>query len=85
MGVDYVAVVFVAPILFGVGVPRGGGTLVLSCIRRLRPFFGVQNLEFQYFWVLFLEKRIFFGHLAFGCHHTIGLGLGVMYMHFRVF
>ena len=26
-----------------------GDTLVFSCIRRLGPFFGVQNFEFQYF------------------------------------
>ena len=31
--------------------PRGGGggTLIFSHIRRLCPFFGVQNSEFQYF------------------------------------
>ena len=28
---------------------RGGGTLIFSHIRRLGPFFGVQNSEFQYF------------------------------------
>ena len=27
----------------------GGGTLIFSYIRRLGPFFGVQNSEFQYF------------------------------------
>ena len=26
----------------------GGGTLIFSYIRRLGPFFGVQNFEFQY-------------------------------------
>ena len=26
------------------------GTLIFSCIRRLGSFFGVQNLEFHYFW-----------------------------------
>ena len=26
-----------------------GGTLIFSYIRRLGPFFGVQNFEFQYF------------------------------------
>ena len=35
-------------------IPRGGGggggTLIFSHIRRLGPFFGVQNSEFQYFW-----------------------------------
>ena len=29
--------------------PGGGGTLIFSHIRRLGPFFGVQNSEFQYF------------------------------------
>ena len=37
------------------GGGRGGGevgiqyTLIFSCIRRLGPFLGVQNFEFQYF------------------------------------
>ena len=36
--------------------PRGGGgTLIFSYIRRLGPFFGVQNFEFQYF-LGFCEK-----------------------------
>ena len=38
----------------------GGGTLIFSYIRRLGPFFGVQNFELQYF-LGFSEKRIFFG------------------------
>ena len=38
----------------------GFGTLIFSYIRRLGPFFGVQNFEFQYFFG-FLEKLIFFG------------------------
>ena len=33
----------------------GGGTLIFSHIRRLGPFFGVQNSEFQYFFE-FSEK-----------------------------
>ena len=42
-------------------LPGGGGvTLIFSRIRRLGPFFGGQNSEFQYFFV-FLEKLIFFG------------------------
>ena len=54
-----------------------GGTLIFSHIRRLGPFFGVQNSEFQYFWGV-LEKRIFFGGMKilwifFLCHHKIGL------------
>ena len=28
----------------------GGGAEIFIYIRRLGPFFGVQNLEFQYFW-----------------------------------
>ena len=31
------------------GVGGGGGTLIFSHIRRLGPFFWVQNSEFQYF------------------------------------
>ena len=38
----------------------GGGTLIFSYIRRLGSFFGVQNLEFQYF-LGFSEKLIFLG------------------------
>ena len=30
----------------------GGGTLIFSYIRRLGPFFGVQNFEFRFFWVV---------------------------------
>ena len=29
--------------------PGGGGTLIFLYIRRLGPFFGVQNFELQYF------------------------------------
>ena len=29
---------------------EGGGTEIFIYIRRLGPFLGVQNLEFQYFW-----------------------------------
>ena len=32
------------------GPGGGGGTLIFSRIRRLGPFFGVQNSELQYFW-----------------------------------
>ena len=40
--------------------PRGeGGTLLFSYIRRLGPFFGGQNFEFQYFFGVF-RKKIFF-------------------------
>ena len=33
----------------GERVPGGGGTMIFSHIRRLGPFFGAQNSEFQYF------------------------------------
>ena len=36
------------------------GTLIFSYIRRLGPFFWVQNFEFQYFWG-FSEKMNTFG------------------------
>ena len=42
--------------------PRGGGTLIFSHTRRLGPFLGVQNSEFQYF-LGFSEKIIFFGDM----------------------
>ena len=42
------------------GPGGGGGTLIFSYIRRLGPFFGVQNFEFRYF-MGFSEKNIFFG------------------------
>ena len=38
----------------------GGGTQKFSYIRRLGPFFGVQNFEFQYFWG-FSKKIYIFG------------------------
>ena len=44
----------------GGGGGGGGGTLIFSYLRRLGPFFGVKNFEFQYFWG-FSEKIIFFG------------------------
>ena len=67
--------------------PRSG-TLIFSNIRRLGHFFGVQNFEFQYFLGL-SEKCIFLGYEdfvdIFGGHHKIGLYLGVICMHVRVF
>ena len=89
-----------------------GGTLIFSYIRRLGPFFGVQNFEFQYlFFYLFIFFLLFFFHfffffffflgggvrkmnifggtkilwIFFGSHHKIGLHLGVISMHCRVF
>ena len=39
----------------------GGGTLIFSNIRRLGPFLGVQNFEFQYFWGFSEKMYIFWG------------------------
>ena len=39
----------------GGGGGGGGGTLIFSYIRRLGPFLGVQNFEFQY---IFLSMKI---------------------------
>ena len=36
----------------GANAKGGGGTLKFSYIRRLGPFSGVPNFEFQYFWGL---------------------------------
>ena len=68
--------------------PRGG-TLIFSHIRRLGPFLGVQNSEFQYF-LGFSEKIIFF----FGYEDFVDIFFGssqnwaslrVISMQFRVF
>ena len=49
------------PDIFGGESPGGGGgALIFSHIRRLGPFFWVQNSEFQYS-LGFSEKIIFFG------------------------
>ena len=61
----------------GAGPGGGGGTLIFSHIRRLGPFFWVQNSKFQYF-LGFSEKLIFFGGMKifwifFWGHHIIGL------------
>ena len=58
----------------------GGGTLIFSHIRRLGPFFWIQNSEFQYF-LGFSEKWIFFWSMKilwkfFWGHHKIGLVWG---------
>ena len=41
-----------------------GGTLIFSYIRRLGPFFGVQNFVFQYFWG-FQKNEYFLGYEGF--------------------
>ena len=68
--------------------PRGG-TLIFSHIRRLGPFFGVQNSEFQYF-LGFSEKLIFFGGMKilwmiFWGASQNWASLRVIFMQFRVF
>ena len=69
--------------------PQGRGYSDISYICRLGSFFWVQNFEFQYI-LGFSEKiNIFWGMkilcIFFGGHHKIGLYLGVISMHFRVF
>ena len=53
-----------------------GGTLVFSYIRRLGPFLGIQNVEFQYSGV-FRKTNIFGGMkilwILFWGHYKIGL------------
>ena len=72
-------------------IPRGGGggTLIFSYIRRLGPFFWVQNFEFRYFLGVFRKINIFLGMkilwIFFGGHHRIGLYLEVISMNFKVF
>ena len=74
------------------GKPQGGGTLVFLYMRRLGSILGVQNFEFQYFWGF--QKKNFGGCEDFvdiffwgggGGNHKIGLYLGIISMHFRVF
>ena len=61
----------------GGGSPGGGGTLIFSHIRRLGPFFWVQNSEFQYFfgssekWLYFWGMKILW--IFLGGHYKIGL------------
>ena len=73
----------------GGGGGGGGGTLIFPYIRRLGSFFLVQNFEFQYFLGVFRKINIFLGMkillIFLGGHHKIGLYLGVISMHFRVF
>ena len=53
----------------------GGGALIVSHISKLGPFFGVQNIEFHFFWGGGggSEKRIFF----WVCHTESGYFWGV--------
>ena len=66
----------------------GGGTLIFSNIRRLGPFFGFKNLEFQYFLVS-SENEYFLGYEDFvdifwGSSQNLA-SLRVISMQFRVF
>ena len=64
-----------------------GGTLIFSHIRRLGPFFGVQNSEFHHF-LGFQKNEYFLGVLRF-CGYFLGssqnwASLRVISMQFRV-
>ena len=70
------------------GTP-GGGTLILSHLRRLGLYFGVQNSEFQYFWG-FQKINIFFDIMKilwifFGGSSQNWTSFRVISMQFRVF
>ena len=60
--------------------------LIMTHVRRLGSFWGVQNFEFQYFLGISEKMNIFGGMkilwIFLGRHHKI---LGVISMHFRVF
>ena len=58
---------------------RRGGTLIISYIRRLGPFFGVKFFNFN----IFLGMKTLW--IFFRGHPKIGLVLGVISMYFRVF
>ena len=63
----------------------GGGTEIFIYIRRLGPFWGVQNLEFEYFGgfriiIIFGSMKILWIY-----HYKTGLVLGVISIHFRGF
>ena len=66
-----------------------GGTLKFLYILRLGLFFRFKILNFNIFWG-FQKNKYFWGYEDFvdiflGCHHKIGLYLGVISMYFRVF
>ena len=73
----------------------GGYSGIFIYIRRLGPFLGVQNLEFQYFFFFFFffwggggfrNIIIFGGMKILWMHHCkTGLVLGVISIHFRFF
>ena len=69
-----------------VGGGRGGGAEIFIYIRRLGPFLGVQNLEFQYFLGGFRNMIILGGmKILWIYHNKIGLVLEVISIHFRDF
>ena len=63
-------------------------TLIFLYTRRLGSFFYVQNFEFQYYWGV-QKNEYFLGYEdivdIFWGNHEVGLYLGVISMHFRVF
>ena len=65
------------------------GTLIFSYIRRLGSFFGGSKFWFSIFLGVFRKNNIFGGiknlWIFFWGHHKIGLYLGVISIHFRVF
>ena len=72
----------------------GGGTLILSYIRKLGSFLGFEIFEFQYFFFWgggggVQKNEYFWGYEDFvdflGVITKFGLYLGVISMHFRVF
>ena len=48
-------------ILMNILIPRGGGSLIFSYIRRLGPFFGFKILNFNIFWG-FQKNKYFWGY-----------------------
>ena len=72
--------------------PRGGGgytDIFIQVIRRLASFSWVSKFLISTFSGVFREMNIFGGMkilwIFFGGHHKIGLYLGGIKMHFRVF
>ena len=66
-----------------------GGTLIFSYIRRLWPFLGFKILNFNILGDFQKKNEYFWEHEdfvdIFRGHHTIGLSLWVISVHFRVF
>ena len=68
------------------GGGEGGGAEIFIYIRRLGPFLGVQNLEFQYFWGGFRNIIIFGGmKILWIYHNKIGLVISIHFRDFRGF